>query len=97
MPAMDDDACPLCGRPMVDGPSVNRHHLVPKTYRGRETHRMHRICHGKIHAVLTERELRDAYASFERLRAHPEIARFVDWVRSKPPEFVGRHRPARRR
>ena len=56
---------------------------------------MHRVCHGKIHAVFSEKELRDSYSSFDRLRAHPEIARFVDWVRRKPPEFVSRHRKGR--
>jgi hypothetical protein len=89
------DACPLCGRPLVRGPSVDLHHLVPRTYRGRETVPMHRICHAKIHDVLTEKELRDRYFTAERLREHPELGRFIDWVQRKPPEFVARHRSPR--
>lgn len=58
---------------------------------------MHRICHQKIHSVLSERELADHWHTWERLQAHPEIARFVDWVRNKPPEFIDRSRPPRRR
>jgi hypothetical protein len=88
--------CPLCDRPLVPGPSVNRHHLVPRTYRGRDTRPIHRVCHGKIHSVFTEKELRDEFHDFERLRAHPEIARFVEWVRRKHPEYVSRHRGGRR-
>jgi len=83
--------CPLCGRPLVPGPSLNEHHLVPRTYGGRETVTMHRICHAKIHAVLTEQELRDHYHTVENLRAHPEIAAFLRWVSRKPPEFMDRH------
>ncbi|MFP4271348.1 MAG: HNH endonuclease [Alphaproteobacteria bacterium] len=82
---------------MVDGPSVDRHHLVPKTEGGRDTVVMHRICHRKIHSVLSERELATGYADLAALKAHPEIARFVRWVRRKPAEFHKRTEPARRR
>jgi hypothetical protein len=52
--------------------------------------RLHRICHDEIHATLTEAELARAYATPEALRAHPHLARFVDWVASKPPAFDAR-------
>jgi hypothetical protein len=89
--------CPLCGRPMLAGASVDRHHLVPKAQGGRETVWMHRICHRKIHSVLDERSLATDYADPASLRAHPEIARFLRWVARKPPEFLKRTEPARAR
>jgi hypothetical protein len=82
---------------MIPGPSVDRHHLVPKTEGGRATVFMHRICHRKIHSVLDERALATAYADPDALRAHPDIAAFVRWVRTKPPEFTKRTAPAKRR
>src|SRR4051812_21137666 len=90
------DICPLCGRPMVPGPSVNLHHLIPRTYKGTDTIALHRICHSKIHSVLSEKELRDYYHTIDRLRSHPEIARFIRWVARKPPTFTDRHRGGRR-
>jgi len=94
---MANGTCPLCDRPLVPGPSVNLHHWVPRTYKGREAAPLHRICHAKIHAVLTEQELRDWYHTPERLRAHPELAKFIRWVARKDPEFTdGHHRPQRR-
>jgi hypothetical protein len=48
---------------------------------------MHKICHNKIHAVLTEKELRDYYHTIERLQGHEEIAKFIKWVKKKPAEF----------
>lgn len=87
--------CPLCGRPLVPGPSVNEHHLTPRTHGGRETVTLHRICHDKIHAVLSEAELRDHFHSIERLRAHPDIAAFLRWVARKPPAFVDGHASGR--
>lgn len=73
---------------MIAGPSVEEHHLVPKSQGGRETVSLHRVCHRKIHAELTERELRDNYTTVEALRGHPAIAAFVRWVAGKPPEFT---------
>jgi hypothetical protein len=94
--AAEPDICPLCGRPLVQGPSVNLHHLIPRTYKGTETVALHRICHSKIHSVLSEKELRDYYHTIERLRSRPEIARFIRWVARKPPTFTDRHRGGRR-
>lgn len=87
--------CGLCGRPLPQDASVDLHHLVPRSRGGRETTLIHRICHQKIHSVLTERELAERYNTFEALRAHPEIARFVAWLRGKPPSFYDRSRRPR--
>jgi hypothetical protein len=73
---------------MVAGPSVNRHHWCPKSEGGREQGWIHRICHRKIHAELTEREIATRWASPDTLRAHPAIAAFVRWVATKPPAFM---------
>ncbi|HEX4330409.1 MAG TPA: hypothetical protein VH105_26735 [Burkholderiales bacterium] len=83
--------CPLCGRPLLPGPTTDEHHLVPKSQRGREKFLVHRICHTKIHATLTEKELALRYNTWEALRAHPQIAAFVAWVQNKPPGFMGRN------
>lgn len=86
--------CPLCGRPIVPGPSADEHHLVPRSQGGRDKMPVHRVCHRKIHATFSAKELACGFASWEALRAHPEIAAFVRWVRGKPPEFdAGSRRP----
>lgn len=91
------ERCALCGRPMVPGPSTDLHHPVPRSRGGRETTRIHRVCHHKIHATFTEAELAREYRTFEALRAHPEIARFIAWVARKPPTFYDRSRKPRTR
>jgi hypothetical protein len=87
--------CSLCQRPLIAGPSVDEHHLVPRSHGGKETHRIHRICHRKIHSVLTERQLAQSYNTWEALRAHPAIASFISWVQKKPPEYYDNSRTAR--
>lgn len=92
-PSLGD--CPICGRPMVAGGSVDRHHFVPKSEGGRVAVWVHRICHRKVHSLWTERELATAYSTPEAIRADPEMASFIRWLARKHPEFWARTREAR--
>lgn len=89
--------CPLCGRELIDGPTVNAHHLIPKTFKGNVTVLIHTICHSKIHSVLTERELLQHYHTIDRLQEHPEIEKFIRWVAKKDPEFRSRNETHRQK
>ncbi len=93
--AATDDLCPLCDRPIPPGARASRHHLVPRLKGGTHlgTARLHQICHSAIHARFTEAELARRLSDIESLRADPEIARFLTWVRTKPDDF---HAPTRR-
>ncbi|SDH44335.1 MULTISPECIES: hypothetical protein [unclassified Duganella] len=86
---MDEERCPLCGR-VLGTVNIDRHHLVPKTFKGREQFPIHKICHRKIHSVFSERELLHHYHTWEALRAHPDIQKFIAWVARKPPGFYAR-------
>jgi len=88
--------CPLCERPIPPG-AGDEHHLVPRSRGGRQTALLHRICHRQLHALFSETELARDYASVEALKAHPDVARFLEWVRSKPPGFSERTRRSARR
>ena len=99
MTGSEDPICPLCLRPIPPGARQSLHHLVPKLRGGKggPVVRLHQICHDEIHATLTETELARSYASIDALRCHPRIARFVDWVAKRPPEFHARGIGPRRR
>lgn len=90
-PADDDPPCALCARP-VPAAQRDAHHLVPRSRGGTETVVLHRICHRALHARFTETELATRYATVEALQTHPDVARFVAWVRGKPPDFYERTR-----
>lgn len=96
-PAADNTAmvCPLCDRPIPPS-QRDAHHLVPKSRGGVHTAWLHRICHRQIHALFTETELAREYHHVEALRAHPDVARFVSWVRAKPNDFQERTRKSLR-
>ncbi len=82
-----EDICLLCGRKMAE--PFNRHHLIPVSKGGKNTQTilLHKICHDKIHAVFSEKELKRHYHTIERLQQQDEMAAFIKWVRKKEPEF----------
>lgn len=82
--------CQLCGRPLGTI-RIEDHHLIPKTFKGRVTIPIHRICHQKIHATFSERELYNYYHTVERLLEHEQIIKFVNWVRKRPIEFYDKN------
>lgn len=84
--------CFLCGRPL--GSRVQWHHPVPRSRGGRETVPVHPICHNAIHAAIDNKTLERDYTTAADLRAHPELAKFIQWVSGKPPDF---HAPTQKR
>ena len=95
----EPEFCPLCERPIPPQAPSSRHHLIPKlkggTHKG--TGHLHQICHSAIHARYSEAEIARRLADVKSLRADPDLARFVEWVRTKPDDFHARTRRPRHR
>ena len=87
--------CPICGRSLISGRSIDRHHWVPKSRGGRDQAWVHKICHRKLHSLFTTKELRDEVHSPEAARQHPEMQAFLKWVRKQPPEYYDNSRTAK--
>ncbi len=83
--------CPICKRPFGNPDLVQFHHLIPKTFKGREGITIHKICHQKIHSVFTERELLHVYHTVETLCEHEEMSKFIKWVSKKDPDFYDKN------
>lgn len=93
--------CPICSRPLGEI-RLEDHHLVPKTFGGKDTIRIHGVCHQKLHASITEREMQHYYHTIDRLLEHAEIQKFVKWVSGKPSDYFSKndetvHRKGKRR
>lgn len=103
----EEPSCHLCGR---SGLALTRHHLIPrkrhrqtsvrKKYARQERHNrialLCRPCHSTVHAHLTEKQLEQSYNTLASLADHPEIARFVRWVkRQRTDRRIAVRRPKR--
>ena len=77
--------CWLCARPL--GQRIEWHHPVPKSRGGREKRPIHPICHRTLHARFSNAELERIGGKLSSLRADEVIARFLDWIANKDPDF----------
>jgi DNA repair exonuclease SbcCD ATPase subunit len=88
--------CPLCGRELGIE-NIDEHHLVPKTFGGKEKEKLHKVCHQKIHATFTERELKNTYHTWQSLKENSTIQDFVKWIQKKPKEYTDINKETKRR
>ena len=84
----ENPCCPVCERQLPQGETVDRHHWIPKSRGGRDIALLHRICHRMIHRVFSHSELERYYNSAETIREHPDMQRFISWVRKKDPGYM---------
>lgn len=94
--------CCICGRAFGDMAFVDAHHLTPKTFKGKSTILIHKICHSKLHSAITEREMLNYYHTVDRLLEHEEIQKFIKWIQKKPLDYIDKndetkHRHSKRR
>jgi len=89
--------CELCGRDV----ELTEHHLIPKQ-KAQNIHKINGVerqnkgyicvpCHKQVHALFDNRELKQKYNTITKLKAHPEIQKFIEWVRKKNPCDVKYH------
>jgi hypothetical protein len=77
-------ACPICWHD-YGRDEMTRHHLVPKSRKGREIVLLCRPCHKQIHAVFSEKQLERDYGSLERLLAAAQMQSWIRWIRKRKP------------
>lgn len=82
------EICVICQRELGHI-NISKHHLIPKSRGGKKSEliTIHNICHQKIHATFTEKELKKNYNTVEKLTTHESIVNFVKWVAKKDPAF----------
>lgn len=87
--------CKLCQRTQV---ALTRHHLIPQSRHNKaRTKRQFaksemtgdiamlcRPCHSQIHRIFSNQALAEYYHSIERLQAHTEVEKFIQWIKKRP-------------
>ena len=90
--------CELCGQNVA---ALTKHHLIPKARHANKRNRRdferhevkHRLalfcrpCHSHVHTLFTEKTLEREFNTLAALAAHPDVAKFAAWIRSKPDGF----------
>lgn len=84
------EQCCICHRPLGNI-LIEDHHLIPKTFKGKDVVPIHKMCHQKIHATFSERELLNYYHTPERIRDHSEMIKFIAWIQKRPIEYYDKN------
>ncbi len=81
--------CSICDRGMVAGMSSDEHHWIPQAKGGKKGPKdmIHRMCHGKIHSIWSEKELAKTYNNPEVIKTAPEMQEFLAFMKNKAPDF----------
>ena len=75
----------------------NLHHLVPKSKKGRDVVRLHKICHNAIHAQFKEGELARTFNTIEMIKTNESIQKFIKWIAKKDPDFYEKTKQSNRK
>jgi hypothetical protein len=88
--------CLLCDRENLQ---ISKHHLIPRSRHNKRVKRklneemlnlkmnLCRPCHDQIHTVFTEKQLEQLYNDPIKIKFHPEISKFISWIKNKPINF----------
>ncbi|MDQ6656174.1 MAG: hypothetical protein M3Y80_10215 [Verrucomicrobiota bacterium] len=99
-----EGACAICRR----DETLTRHHLIPRTRHHNKRNKREfertvvrqvvgicRPCHSQIHALLSEKELEREFNTMDKLKAHPGVAKFAEWIAPKRRGFKAQVQKAR--
>ncbi len=77
--------CELCEREME---VLTVHHLIPKQKKGTHgpTIDICSACHRQVHTLFDNTRLAQELNTLEKLKAEPQMAKFLSWVRKQKPE-----------
>jgi 5-methylcytosine-specific restriction enzyme A len=94
----EHQTCALCERQVPIG-LITQHHLTPKARGGTAEHKtpMCKPCHKQLHALFTNRELEQQYASIDALKSAETLQPFLKWIRKQKGGRVFRTIDANRR
>lgn len=78
--------CPICTRP-TPRHCQERHHLIPKCKKGKETIILCRSCGDMLHKLFSVKDLKKKYNTLESILKDERVQKWIEWVKKKPNDF----------
>src|SRR6476661_2590321 len=90
--------CSLCDRSFPQR-QLTKHHCLPKQKGGTmdDVELLCSQCHSMVHATYTNATLAAQYPTIDKLRAAPELSKFLKWVKKQAPSRRKRNVPRKRK
>ena len=64
-----------------------KHHLVPKCKKGKETVAVCRNCGDQLHKLFEISELNKKLNTIEGIKSNEDIQKWIKWISKKPNDF----------
>ena len=74
--------CQLCKRE-GDDECFEKHHLTPKSRKGRETIIVCRSCGDQLHKLFSNKELEKKFNTLDKLLANDRVQTWINWISKK--------------
>jgi len=81
-----DIVCPVCKR-NTPYKFQEKHHLVPKSKKGKDTVLVCINCGDMLHKLISNKEMKTMYNTVEVINSHPDVIKWAKWVSKKPDSF----------
>jgi hypothetical protein len=78
--------CPICERIVPNG-CWEKHHLIPKSKKGKEIIKVCISCGDALHKIFTLKDMKNNYNNIEIINQHPDIQKWKKWISKKPNDF----------
>jgi len=75
--------CILCKRD-VEETYIEKHHLIPKCKKGKETIDVCKDCGDQLHQVFSIKELQKKYNSVEKILSNTKMQGWIKWISKRP-------------
>jgi hypothetical protein len=75
--------CTLCHREVEDF-YIEKHHLIPKCKKGKETIDVCKDCGDYLHKVFTIKEMTKKYNTLEKILEHQKVQNWIKWLQKRP-------------
>jgi hypothetical protein len=75
-------SCTICRR-LTPPEYQEKHHLVPKSRKGKETILVCRNCGDQLHKLFSNKEMERAYNTIEAILSDERIQKWIKWVKKK--------------
>jgi hypothetical protein len=82
----NDVVCPVCQR-ITPYCHVEKHHLIPRSKKGKETILVCCDCGDQLHKLFSVKELAKEYNTIEKILSCPKVTIWVDWIKKRPVTF----------
>ena len=78
--------CSICSR-IPPEENLEKHHLIPKSKKGKETIDVCSPCGDQLHQLFTNKEMETTYNTLESLLSSEKVQTWSKWISKKPQDF----------